>query len=245
MPETPKSEQPYLEKMLKRFGNAAKTIAFVTTLHKALGRLSPNKAMAMYTTATWLSVYKVLTDHQQPYGSRRYIAHLAGDDQAIRDVRDLGPNEGILWEHCLKVFRIDKSKGLLYGWGSKAVKAAWYTMWRNRWTLSVFWGYSLFGKLLKLRRMKGPSPGLVKGLFPEGLGTFLLACSRTSTLLASYAFMFWTLIGLGSVTRPTEAGVTKFQVTNCITIAAIIGLQVEDPKRWQSMGAFMAMSIFD
>ena len=62
----------------------------------------------------------------------RYIAHLAGDDQAIEDVRALGPQEGIAWEHCLKVFRIDKSKGVLYGWGDKAVKSAWYTMWRNR-----------------------------------------------------------------------------------------------------------------
>ena len=33
--------------------------------------------------------------------------------------------------------------------------------------------------------------------------------------------------------------------TNSITIAAIVGLYVEDKRRWQSMGAFMAMSIFD
>lgn len=245
MPAAPKSEQPFLEKMLKRFGSAAKTIAFVTMLHKSLGLLPPHKAMAMYTLSTWLSVYKVLTDHQEPYGSRRYIAHLAGDDQAIEDVRALGPQEGIAWEHCLKVFRIDKSKGVLYGWGDKAVKSAWYTMWRNRWTLSVFWGYALFGKLLKLRGMKQPRPGLLKGLFPEGVGTFLIACSRTSTLLASYAFMFWVLVGLGAVTRPTSGGLTKVMATNSITIAAIVGLYVEDKRRWQSMGAFMAMSIFD
>jgi len=245
LPVVPKPEQPFIEKVLKRVGNAAKTIAFVTTLHKSLGRLPPQKAMAMYTTATWLSVYKVLTDHQEPYGSRRYIAHLAGDDQAIRDVRDLGPGEGVLWEHCVKVFGIDTSKGMLHGWSTKAVTCAWYTMWRNRWTLSVFWGYSLFGKVLKMQRMKGPPVGLVKGLFPEGFGTFLIACSRTSTLLASYAFMFWTLVGLGASTRPTDKGFTKMQATNFITVAAIVGLYVEDKKRWQSMGAFMAMSVFD
>ena len=71
----------------------------------------------------------------------------------------------------------------------------------------MFWGYALFGKLLKLRGMKQPRPGLLKGLFPEGVGTFLIACSRTSTLLASYAFMFWVLVGLGAVTRQVQYSV--------------------------------------
>ena len=45
--------------------------------------------------------------------------------------------------------------------------------------------------------------------------------------------------------RPTDKGFTKMQATNFITVAAIVGLYVEDKKRWQSMGAFMAMSVFD
>lgn len=80
----------------------------------------------------------------------------------------------------------------------------------------MFWGYALFGKLLKLRGMKQPRPGLLKVLFPEGVGTFLIACSRTSTLLASYAFMFWVLVGLGAVTRQVRPTIRPGCGTNAL-----------------------------
>jgi hypothetical protein len=69
--------------------------------------------------------------------------------------------------------------------------------------------------------------------------------SRTSGLLGTYAAAFWTILSACAAGQVNSTGLSRLAATNMVTVAAIIALPVEESRRWQSMAAFMFMSIFD
>lgn len=233
-----------LEQLLRRIGGWAKRLAFASQVNRVLGPLSDTKAIAIYTTATFVSVWKVLHDVQEPYGSRRYIANLAGDDDAIELLRSNQPN-GPDAPSCIPWARMHrdimgKKRTVL----SKAIGAGTYVVYRNRFTLSVFWGLTLVRRLMAYTMAGKRRRPLLATLFPAGLSQYFLSCSRTAGLLFTFPMCFWFLVGAakaGNVGR----GLDTRLATLLVTISAVLSMPVEDRKRWQAFAAFMSMSVFD
>jgi len=80
-----KSRAAY-ETFLYRLGSWAKRLALVGYVHRSLGDLSNVQAAVLFGLGTFVSVNRVIFDTQSPHGSRRYIANLAGDDEAVRSL---------------------------------------------------------------------------------------------------------------------------------------------------------------
>jgi hypothetical protein len=227
-----------LEKMMRRAGSWGKRFAFIGYVNQLLGKRALHESAAIYAAATWYSTYKILYDYQEPYGSRNYISNLAGDDEAIRLLRH--KQLTVPWDECKKAFLAEGQT-----WFSKSITCGLWTVDRNRYTLSLFWGYTIFWRTFGhlVGRNKGGT--LYKALFPRGLPEFLLGCGRTSTLMFCFGFVFWNLVGLGAEHKPTPEGLNRIMTTNFVTAAAVIAMVVENTHRWQSLASFMLMSIVD
>jgi hypothetical protein len=228
-----------LEKMMRRAGSWGKRFAFIGVVNNMLGKRALHESMAIFVGATWYSVHKILYDYQEPYGSRNYIANLAGDDEAIRLLRH--KTLAVPWSECRKAFLNEDGQT----WFSKAVGCGIWTVDRNRYTLSLFWGYSIFWRSFNYALRKNKTGSLYKAVFPQGLPQFALDCSRTSTLMFFFGFVFWNLVGLGAEYKPTESGLTRGMTTNFVCASAVIAMVVENTRRWQSLASFMLMSIVD
>lgn len=235
-----------LERVLRRIGGWGKRIAFVGQVNQMLGKLSPPKAVGLYTLATFYSVWKILHDKQEPYGSRAYIANLAGCDTSIGLLRHHTPEGGggakyVPWDEVPTRCFVDGSAF------KKAIQAGIYTVYRNRFTLGFFWALSLSRRLstFAMARARGKKgvPFLAT-LFPRGVASFGVGCARTAGLLFTYSFMFWSLIGMSHFARIGK-GMNGALATLLITMSAIVALPVEDVKRWQPCAAFMSMAILD
>lgn len=130
-------------------------------------------------------------------------------------------------------------------WFVQVAECSAFTIYRNRFTLGVFWSYTMFWRLYRWALRRGKGPGLLATLFPQGVGAWIVQMMRTSGLLGTYAFFFWLILAGSARARINSTGFTRIAATNMVTAAAIIALPVEVSKRWQSMAAFMFMSIFD
>ena len=84
------------EVVLRNLGNWGKRLAFIVALQSSMGKLSKMKVLAIYAASTYVSVWKVIFDNSEPYGTRKYIANLAGDDHAVGCIRKQG-EKGIEW----------------------------------------------------------------------------------------------------------------------------------------------------
>ena len=111
---------------------------------------------------------------------------------------------------------------------------------RNKGTLTFFWVYSLVWRLLKARGRIG-----LNVLFPRGPLVFARSMARTSALLFTFGFTFWTLIGLGHKVQLPSTGLSKFTAVCYVTTAAVVALPMETRNRWNALAAFMLMSIID
>jgi hypothetical protein len=71
---------------------------------------------------------------------------------------------------------------------------------RNRFTLGFFWSLQLTNKLVGWvgQRSKPGAKSLARSLFPHGVLPFAVGCARTSCLLFSFTFFFWSFMGLKS-----------------------------------------------
>ena len=104
-------------------------------------------------------------------------------------------------------------------WLDKAVRGAVYTIYRNRTTLSVFWGYTLFWRIYRwavARHSKRPV-ALYAALFPRGLVAWCVQMARTSGLLGAYALTFWTLMAACAKARINTTGASKISTTNLVS----------------------------
>eukprot|EP00938_MAST-03A_sp_MAST-3A-sp1_P004060 g4060.t1 len=226
-----KSRSRY-ETILYRFGSWSKRLALVSYVHKTLGDLPKHQAAILYTLGTFVSVSRVIFDSQSPHGSRRYIANLAGDDDAVRAIR--GFQKPLPWDEVPDMF---ERKG---SWFRKALRCGYHSMSRNKGTLIFFWTYTLVWRLIKARGRIG-----MKVLFPRGPLQFLRSMARTSALLFTFGFTFWSLLGLGHQIRLPSPGMTRFAAVCYVTTAAILALPMETRNRWNALAAFMLMSIVD
>eukprot|EP00940_MAST-03C_sp_MAST-3C-sp2_P003005 g3005.t1 len=201
-----------------------------------IGNVAIAKIVALYVTATSLSVYRILHDSHSPYGSRRYVMNLAGDDASVKVFRNMASPEP--WDRAPSLFRKSSQS-----WIAKAVKCGAWSLARNRSTLCVFWSYGLLWRLTKWKR----GEALSKALFPSGVIGFLGACMRTSGLLFTFGASFWLLVGVWSdyIRFPKEEGMSRRMATLFVSAAALIALPVESKARWKSLAAFMAMSVID
>eukprot|EP00038_Savillea_parva_P011763 m.199938 g.199938 ORF g.199938 m.199938 type:complete len:259 (+) comp20908_c0_seq1:97-873(+) len=227
------------EKALRRVGGWAKRLALLVYVHGATSRLSLSQSVALYVISTYVSVYKILHDVQNPYGSRLYICNLAGDDAAMHTVRSLV--QPLPWADVLDDVRLFHR----LPWHRQAIECSAVTVYRNRYTLGMFWGYTLFWRLYRWVSRRGKGPSLLKSLFPHGIVAWTVQMGRTAGLLGTYALAFWTILAACAKCRINTTGFTRLAATNMVTVAAILALPVEVPGRWRSMAAFMAMSIFD
>eukprot|EP00940_MAST-03C_sp_MAST-3C-sp2_P000127 g127.t1 len=225
-----------LEKLLYRVGSWAKRLALIGYIHRTIGNVDMAKIVALYGAATSLSVYRILHDSHSPYGSRRYVMNLAGDDSAVKLIRNHA--SAIPWKRVASVFRPSTRS-----WVVKAAKCGAWSLARNRSTLLVFWSYGLLWKLLKRKR----GEALARTLFPNGFLGFLGACTRTSGLLLTFGASFWLLLGAWSeyVRFPKDEGLSRRMATIFVSAAALIALPLETNKRWHSLAAFMVMSVID
>lgn len=226
-----KSRKSY-ETVLYRLGSWGKRLALVSYVHKSLGDLSKRQAAMLFALGTFLSVNRVIFDSQSPHGSRRYIANLAGDDEAVRKIR--GFIKPLPWNEVPETF---ERKG---SWFQKALACGYHSMSRNKSTLAFFWVYTLVWRLIKARgRVR------MNVLFPRGPLQFLRSMARTSALLFTFGFTFWTLLGLGHKARLPSPGLTRFTAVCYVTTAAVVALPMETRNRWNALAAFMLMSIVD
>jgi hypothetical protein len=101
---------------------------------------------------------------QAPYGSRQYICNLAGDDVAMTAVRNL--KTPVPWIDA-------RSHPVIYRcktWYGQALRCGTFTIYRNRYTLGVFWAYTLFWRAYRWATSRGKGgTGLFMTLFPQGL----------------------------------------------------------------------------
>ena len=228
-----------LEKYMRRFGSWGKRFAFVGYVNQFLGKRALHESMTLYAVATWVSVTKILYDHQEPYGSRNYIANLAGDDEAIYLLRH--KRVSIPWEECRKAFLKEKQT-----WLNKSLQCGVWVVDRNRYTLSLFWFYTVFWRTIGyVGGSNKQARNLFQAVFPRGVPEFVFGCARTSMLLFLFGFSFWGCIGIASENRITSSGLTRTMTTNFVTLSAIMGAVTENTHRWQSLAAFMLMSIVD
>ena len=222
------------ERVLYKVGSWAKRIALIGYVHRALNAVTLLQAMGLYAAATALSVSRILHDRHSPRGSRRYVMNLAGDDEIVKTMRSQKGYVG--WKRVKEIFCPGQS------WFSRAFRAATWTVYRNRSTLAVFWMYSIVLRLL--RRKSGQS--FRRTIFPAGVGGFLRDCARTSGLLFTFPFIFWTLCGISETfIRYPRQGFSKTNAIVLITAASVLSLPIETRKRWKALSAFMIMSVVD
>lgn len=254
------------ERVLYRVGSWSKRLALVGYVHRFLGDVSDRRAVVLFALGTFASVYRTIYDTIEPHGSRRYIANLAGDDAAVTTIRN--NKDPVPWERTPVVFRKECSS-----WFVKAVRCGVHNVVRNRKTLFVFWvrtwivrgssfarpptdvdvslaqAYSLLFRLVGFIRGRGQGrirvSNLIRSLFPNGVAAYLKGCARTSSLLFTFGFVFWSLVGLGKATNFPSQGLGKTQAVGYVSVAAVVALPMETRRRWKALAAFMLMSVVD
>eukprot|EP00040_Diaphanoeca_grandis_P021846 m.116615 g.116615 ORF g.116615 m.116615 type:complete len:289 (+) comp28522_c0_seq2:439-1305(+) len=232
-----------VEHTLSRMGGWGKRISFAIMINQALGKLPASKSVAVYFVSTYICVWKVIHDQQLTSAARKYVAALCGDNHAISYIREWGlKGTPPTWA------RFNAELCPTENFFLKAMRCGQSVVHRNLGQLQFFWGLSLFRSFVSysITVARGKEHqgfrGLFKAMFPRGIPSFAFDCARTTSLLFTFPFLFWSFVG---VAHKLKVDVSSNLIVSLIAVASVIALPCENSKRWQTCAAFVTMSIFD
>lgn len=226
------------EDLLRTIGNYTKKISLLILLKSTVFKnFSTRKSYIVYCIAIGISIFKIVFDKRQPYGSRNYIANLCGDKQFVIDGR-----KGISWNTFNRQFLTDNILKKSFKSGMNSII---YNL-KNK-SLFIYWTFIMLRKIYATG-MKNIS---ISKLFPETPKMFLLDQARMLGMLFSFGSMFWLVswnlkkIMFSTTNKQDNKLVSKYYFFICIYMTACFATLIDNSKRFKTLACFALMSIFD